>query len=256
LVYNQHKVYLDNHDDPRNPRQAFLDYLSQDIRKWQEEGDQLVIGMDANEDVRSGILHDAMSFMQLREAVTTRHGNLGPRTFRGGSKPIDGLFVSLTLLDSRCGYLPFLPWFDHRCLYINIPASIAFGHALPPVATQRARQLKCQDPRIMEKYTSLYSQFLQEHNLVERAFSLQTIMTYSANSAMTDEWESIDALRVKGMQEAERNCRKFRTGEVPWSPILQEIMDRIAAWKLMRRKREGKRVSSCCFCAGRSVQRP
>jgi hypothetical protein len=96
----------------------------------------------------------------------------------------------------------------------------------------------------MEKYTSLYSQFLQEHNLVERAFSLQTIMTYSANSAMTDEWESIDALRVKGMQEAKRNCLKFRTGEVPWSPSLQEIMDRIAAWKLMRQKIEGKRVSS------------
>jgi hypothetical protein len=96
----------------------------------------------------------------------------------------------------------------------------------------------------LEKYTSLYSQFLQEHNLVERAFSLQTVMTYPANSAMTDERESIDALRVKGMQEAERKCRKFRTGEVPWSPSLQEIMDRIAAWKLMRRKREGKRVSS------------
>jgi hypothetical protein len=94
--------------------------------------------MDANEDVHDGSLYQTMAALNLREAVTSRHGLTGPRTYQGGSKPIDALWVSPTLMGLQCGYLKFVPWFDHCCLWIDIPTAVAFGHDLPPIVSARA----------------------------------------------------------------------------------------------------------------------
>ena len=137
-VYNQHKTYLDNHDDNRDPRIAFTADLRKEILVWQLASDQILIGMDANEDVHDGSLYQTMAALNLREAVTSRHGLTGPRTYQGGSKPIDALWVSPTLMGLQCGYLKFVPWFDHCCLWIDIPTAVAFGHDLPPIVSARA----------------------------------------------------------------------------------------------------------------------
>jgi len=85
----------------------------------------------------------------------------------------------------------------------------------------------------MDCYTELYSTYLQQNNLVQRAFRLQEIMTYPPSPSMTNKWEAIDKLRVIGMHQAERGCRKFCTGAIAWSPKLQLIRDRIEVWALV-----------------------
>jgi len=96
----------------------------------------------------------------------------------------------------------------------------------------------------MNCYTELYSTYLQQNSLVQRAFRLQEIMTYPPSLSMTNEWEAINKLRVVGMQQAERGCRKFRTGAIAWSQTWQLIRDKIEVWALVRRHKEGKKVSS------------
>jgi len=150
-VYNQHKIYLDNHNDDRDPRLAFTAEFRKEILLWQLAGDQILIGMDANKDERDRTLHQAMTALYLREAVTSRHGLTGPLTYQGGSKSTDALWITPTLLGLQCGYLKFVPWFNHCCLWIDIPTAVAFGHDLPPIVSARARRLKCQDPRVMDR---------------------------------------------------------------------------------------------------------
>ena len=96
----------------------------------------------------------------------------------------------------------------------------------------------------MDRYMELYSTYLQQNSLVQRAFQLQEIMTYPPSLSMTNEWEAINKLRVVGMQQAERGCRKFRTGAIAWSQTWQLIRDKIEVWALVRRHKEGKKVSS------------
>ena len=179
-VWNQQKTFLLEHGDTRCPRQVFLEDLLEEIKQWKDEGDQIAISVIANEDVRS---EDACSFsrklreMGLVEAITTAHGKQGPPTYERGSEPIDGIFVSETLLQMTCGYLPFV--FDHRALYIDVPLSVVFGHELPPVVRPQARRLKCDDPRIVKRYQDTYWKQAVAMNLPAKVAALhQEIMDW------------------------------------------------------------------------------
>ena len=47
----QHKRYLQERNDNREPRQAFREDLATEIDKWLQEGNQLIIGGDVNTNV-------------------------------------------------------------------------------------------------------------------------------------------------------------------------------------------------------------
>jgi hypothetical protein len=140
-------------------------------------GDQLVLMMDANGDVREPeIARLIQEGWGLHEICLDKHGTKAPATHMSGTVPIDGIFVSGTLRGSRCGYLAFGEGVlrgDHRCLWLEIPYTVAFGHAVPDIITARARRLKCDDPSIRNRYNKLYRDFLIKHRLPQRAFKLQ-----------------------------------------------------------------------------------
>jgi hypothetical protein len=86
----------------------FVNDLATETGKWLNEGDQLVIGGDINEDVKTCGLTDKLSNMGMIEILTTTHGTEGPSTYNRGSTPIDGIYVSPTLQGLRCGYDKFV----------------------------------------------------------------------------------------------------------------------------------------------------
>jgi hypothetical protein len=244
-VYNQHRRWLYDHDDDRCPRAAFIDDLTAAASSWLESGDQLLIAIDANDDVRNCDLTRRFRELGLHEAVMARHGLQAPPTYNRGSLPIDAIYVSSTMLNLPCGYLAFgdaVPS-DHRALWMDIPFPVAFGHSLPPVVRPKARRLKCTDPRIVDRYLSSFEAFLLKHHLPERAFDLQQRCTYPISVADAVEWERIDRLRVAGMKMAEKNCRRLQMGGVPWSPRVQECLQVIQVWHLIVKRRLGLPVS-------------
>ena len=90
-------TYLEDHDDCREPQAAFTANLVADVKKWLAKGDQVVIGIDVNDDVRSCTFSEAMGQLRLVKVITMRHGHDVPCTHNHGSKPIDGIYVSCTL---------------------------------------------------------------------------------------------------------------------------------------------------------------
>ena len=54
-VYEQHLRFFATKFRRINPRTAFYEDLFEEITKWKEAGDHLIIGIDANEDVRTGL---------------------------------------------------------------------------------------------------------------------------------------------------------------------------------------------------------
>ena len=137
LVWNQQKGYFEGIKDDRCPRQIFVDDLCKEVEGWLEAGDQLVIGMDANNDVQRSTLKSRLEKLGLVESITSWHGLNGPLMYNFGSVPIDGLFVSWMLRGLKCGYDSFI-W-DHWLLWIEIPLTIAFGHEVPPIIKAKAR---------------------------------------------------------------------------------------------------------------------
>ena len=169
-VWNQQKAYFDEQQRSGCPRDLFIADLKDEIIAWKEAGDQIVLMLDCNEDVRTGQFTKIMQELGLVETVTTQHGSDGPPTYERGSNPIDGIYVSSTLQGLRCGYLDFT--FDHRCLWMDIPVAIAFGHTIPPSIARRARRLNCNDPRIVKRYLDFLKSYLEGRNMFARVDAL------------------------------------------------------------------------------------
>ena len=59
LVWTQQKAHFEAKDDDCCPMAIFSDDILKEVCNWKEEGDQIVLGIDANADVRTGKLPKA-----------------------------------------------------------------------------------------------------------------------------------------------------------------------------------------------------
>jgi len=51
-AWSQHKAYFNDQNDDRDPRKAFMEDLATEIQEWTQEGDQVIVGGDLNEEIR------------------------------------------------------------------------------------------------------------------------------------------------------------------------------------------------------------
>ena len=78
-----------------DPRQAFYDNLFDKITKWKELGDHIIVGIDANEDVRKGKTHEMFCMLGMTEIILQHHRNPPATCNKNNNRePIDGLFLA------------------------------------------------------------------------------------------------------------------------------------------------------------------
>jgi len=214
--------------------------LVEALQEWKEQGDQIILALDVNDNIYHSSFSEAMRQAGLTEACTDRHGASAPPTYNRGSHPIDGIYVSDTLLGSRCGYLKFE--YDHRGLFLDVQMNQVFGTSVPPTAKRKGRRLKCDDPRIVNNFTQKYKEFLTTHHLDLRAKQLDIDTQLGINAEQAARWEGLDAMRVCGVTHADLHCRKFKTGEAPWSlefKIARALVDYWNAFYKLRNEGRG-----------------
>jgi hypothetical protein len=179
--------------------------LLEAVTEWQQAGDQLVIMIDANENVSFSNFADKMKEAGLIDIVMTRHPN-GPATYLGGSAPIDGIFVTTTLQHCRCGYVNVES--DHYGVWIDIPYRIAWGQEEFTIVKPQARRLKCEDPRIVDRFVQELERQCVEANIAERVeqLYLSTEQRQPLEGTQQDTWETVDGEIMKFMAQAEKKC--------------------------------------------------
>lgn len=222
-IYSQHQRYLDSMDNDRCPREAMLSDLLHFISDCRQEGDQIILLMDCNTDVRNTQFKQQMLDAGLTEAITTNGDpNITAATHNRGSKPIDGIFTSLTIQTKAAGYLPFGDFpTDHRAIWIDITSENAFGIKTREIIRPNARKLKSDDPSTRKTFIKEYTSFLEKHKLEEKLYALQTRATLPLKQQDAKELDSIFTLRLQGLKVAESKCRKLRMGNVPYSDELR-----------------------------------
>ncbi len=248
-VYAQHRQFFNSRDDERCPRAAFLDDLCSTINEAKEEGDNIIVMLDGNDDMRKGAIHQALSQCQLREAVISKHGPNTPFTHRRNKQnvPIDGIWLTPSLEISACGFKEFdavFPGTDHRTIWLELSFITAFGHNMPPIAKPRHRRLQCNDPRCVANYNRSYERFVRDNMLLEQAKALEERSNNPLSQEDQKDYERLDVLWCQGVELAERRCRKLRMGQVAFSPSVQAAMRSINAWSMLIRRVKGLRVSS------------
>ena len=243
-VYGQHRHHFHVLGKPRIPRQAFWEDLLQALQQWLAAGDQLIVSGDWNEDVND-VQRKYFEPIGLREVLLEKFGD-APNTFEFGSKPIDGIFMSSTLSIQQGGYLPFGEGIDsdHRVAWVDLSYTTAFGHNSPPLSRPIARRLTCKHPIIRDRFIAAYEAFIVQHKLHEKTHALLARASYPLSEYDQRMFEWIDQMRLIGIQQAEKRCRKLRMGDVVFSPSVMKWWKSIETWKLLIKKAQGKRVSS------------
>ena len=248
-VYAQHRHYLNNQDDERTPREAFWEDLCKEVAVWYAAGNQIIIGGDFNQDTAT---IDQLQKFNMRDALRQRHdGSTSenrptPATYNRGSTTLDAIFVTPSLVCTHCGYLEygqFTPS-DHRAPWIDITYQVAYGNKIPEIVRAHARRLKCDDPRIVNKFNGDYAKYLKQHKLGEKVQQLRQQLSGELTKEQQLEYERIDKKRSEGAPYAESRCRKLKMGQVPFSDKLQAASAIVDARRLQLTKLHGGKVSS------------
>ena len=92
----QSRYYRETRQDDRCPRTIFLEDLKTTIQPWIDAGDQVIVGIDANEDVRQGATHSMFRSIGMKDAILTKYRTSPPETYQRNfqRKPIDAIFVT------------------------------------------------------------------------------------------------------------------------------------------------------------------
>ena len=240
----QHKRYLQEHNDDREPRQAFRDDLAQELDKWLAEGDQIIIGGDINTDVRHSTIKTLFEDRNLRNAVHDIHPlSCAPPTYSRtqSSRIVDGIWCSPGLDVTYGGFLePGHFTGDHSLIWIDITYSSALGHIPPIPQVPAARRLQLHNPKLVEKYLRKYESLIDDANLLQRQFALEDSTQYGTplTQAQAREAEAIDVMRTKCMRKAEKHCRKLKMGMVDFSPEISSCLNQLAFWDIAIKRRE------------------
>jgi hypothetical protein len=252
-VYAQHQLYFVIKNDPRCPRQAFLDDISEEVAFRTSKGYHIILLIDGNSNMRNSDLSRAFASLNLRDILLEKYGLNGPSTHaRNTSRaPIDGIWAFPGIDIMAGGYLNYDEVFngtDHRCLWIDHHYTTAFGHIMPRIVKPHMRCLTCQDPRIVKNFNRSLHQLYIKHNFLHKVRELDNQATYPLSQHHILQYEDLDRLCCQCIAKAEKGCRKQRTGQVAFSPTIQSAKNNIATWRLLMKRYKGGRVSSHLLC--------
>ena len=89
-VYAQHQRFFDEQLDDVCPRKAFIRDLFEELDTWIKQGDQAIVALDANKELRRSEVATAFHERNMREVLLQRDGRNTPPTTDNGSAVING----------------------------------------------------------------------------------------------------------------------------------------------------------------------
>jgi len=127
-MYQQQVRYWSSKWNNSCPWEKWLHDLQEEILRWHEVGDYVVLMADMNEDVNSETIQHFCQETNLVEIISELYGPSPIPTHQWGQKAIDGIFVSraLILQHTTGGILQLrqVTPSDHCALWMDIHADI------------------------------------------------------------------------------------------------------------------------------------
>jgi hypothetical protein len=106
--------------------------------------------------------------------------------------------------------------------------SSIFGNESTTIWRPYARRLKMDDPRIVQRYNHMRETLIKQDNLLSNLITLNNqISEQGLNPSTERDIEWLTHVRCMHIMRIDRLCRKFKVGNVLWSPVLQQSIDRI-----------------------------
>jgi len=234
-VLQQHWRYLDQTqpDNTPHPCNLFWTDLRTVLQQWTDQGDQIIMGIDANKDIHHPDITTFYDKFGMTEILINKHGNDTPPTQNWGSYLIDRLFTTRAILNSQCSYLRGLDAIsNHRCLWIDIQEACIFRTTMPVAQAPKVRQLKTEDLRIVKKYLEYLEKHIMTHDLLNKTKLISDLLhdQHDLTEAISTQLDAIDTLWIQGMLHTEHQCHKLHTRPYGWTPLITCLIQTIKYW--------------------------
>src|SRR5210317_979062 len=253
-VWDQQRVYFTERVRNIDPRKAFTTDLSQHIKTWREQGCEIILGVDTNENLSAtdpSSFREKMREVGLTEAILARHPLSTQSTYQRNcsNTPIDGIFVTAGVPVRAAGYYGFeeLIQSDHRAIWVDFDLSTSLGGHRPAKTTFKPRKLVSTDKQAVSRYITQIQDDYRAYNVPARLSQLYTTIVEN-DSVMSlklrRKFNCLHAQMYMIRKRAEANCRKVSNGQVPWSPRIQVMWDKMHLLRLLLKTRKKCKVSS------------
>ena len=179
-------LFKENHDLAAKPRAAFNLDFSNFSTKFQNEGKEVLLLMDANTPIDSAENRAFLATAGLQDIATSRHPELElPRSYQAGSKCIDEAAGSKEVMSWVCAY-GFYPFFqhglyDHRGSMLDLDCKLFLKNFTPDKTRRMTHKLKASRPSEVEAYCTNLTDLLTKAGIFEKIEELYTGL-YEASS--------------------------------------------------------------------------
>ena len=119
---------------------------------------------------------------------------------------------------------------DHRVTYIDIPTQLLLGENKFTIPPPQVRRLKCNDPRVVDRFNKLLERKYKNHSIPARIERLNATFHIPLTTKEEAELEKIDRISTHAVRHADNKCRKLNMGMVPFSDQIKEKGDVIGQW--------------------------
>ncbi|CAJ1938505.1 unnamed protein product [Cylindrotheca closterium] len=225
------------------------------ITQWRNEGCEVILGVDANEDIsstKSSSFRQRLCDVGMEEAILQRHSGRTAATQHRNKrgKPIDGIFTTSGVAVQAGGYDNFDEFFscDHCGIWIDIDLKKSLGGYKPQKTPYKPRKLTMLDTTAVHRYLQLVHKGYEEYSISSRLESLHHQLQLNEGTMTAKMGRHYNCLHHQMYvvrRNAEEKCRRVTNGSVPWSPKMQQFWDRQSLWKILLKGRKVCRVSSC-----------
>jgi hypothetical protein len=224
-------------DKNPDPIKYFYTDLEKQISQWKQEGNEVLMMIDANEHIgdKPGGLTTLFEKMEMTDLLRHRHPNkIEPNTHARGSKRIDYIFGTAKIRDNckKAGILQFGTGYqsDHRALFVSIDIANILSAKVNAIDSITAWKLQQATPKEKEKFIQETDSYLNNNNVYERLHTLQTKDKSSWSLIDEQEYETCNLHMIHGMLLAEKRTRKMNI--TSWSPIFGKAVAYKTFWKI------------------------
>ena len=219
--YQQHRRYfITKEKDITCPRTRFREDLIGQLKEWRNAGDRLIVCLDANENIYTKSIGRALTShmgLAMREVVGEFTGRQLGATFFRGSKPIDGVWATPDVrVTGACAMPCGFGIGDHKLFVVDFNLESLVGQAPPRVIRAAARRLNTKLPQVTQRYIDKLEHLLRSHRIAQR--TLEASCSSIHPMVVKERTDAIDREKKQYMANAEKKCRRIKSGRIPFSP--------------------------------------
>ena len=231
-VWEQHSRYFRKRNDTRDPRYIWLLQIVDQIKRWINAGDEVILMVDVNEDIYTGKLGRRLAADDIRMECLFKKitGDNAPFSHMSGSvdtKPVCAIYATPGIICTNVFQAAHGTGVgDHRLHIYDFDAPSVIGDDFPHLVRASGRTLDSRITHKRIKYNTKLCRLLKEHKMCTKLDHLDQVRHLISEGEFVIRYNKWDEELKDYMISSEGSCSKIKNDEIPWSPKFQ-VLQRI-----------------------------